>query len=74
MVLVVGGESKTQEKAHAEVEALNVTTNDWKALPSLLEGRHGTGLLEFEGSLFIASGCGNRGGNPELFTMEKLVK
>ncbi|TMM59063.1 galactose oxidase [Maribacter algarum] len=70
-VLVVGGESTTQEKAHTEVEALNLTTNEWRTLPSLIEGRHGSGLLEFDGAIYIASGCGNRGGNPELFTMEK---
>lgn len=70
-VVVVGGESTTQEKAHSEVEALNLTTNEWRTLPSLIEGRHGSGLLEFEGAIYIASGCGNRGGNPELFTMEK---
>ena len=70
-VLVVGGESMSQVKAHAEVEALDVTSNEWIALPSLIEGRHGTGLLEYQGELYIASGCGNRGGTPELFTMEK---
>jgi len=71
MVLVAGGESMSQEKAHAQVEALDMATNEWKALPSLIEGRHGTGLLEYQGALYIASGCGNRGGSPELFTMEK---
>lgn len=71
-VVVVGGESTVQEKAHAEVEALNLTTNVWKKMPSLIEGRHGTGLLEYEGALYIASGCGNRGGEPELFTMESF--
>jgi len=70
-VLVVGGESTTQEKAHADVEALNLKTNEWRTLPSLIEGRHGSGLLEYTGEIYIASGCGNRGGNPELFTMEK---
>ena len=70
-VIVVGGESTTQEKAHAEVEALNLETNEWRTLASLLEGRHGSGLLEYEGAIYIASGCGNRGGEPELFTMEK---
>jgi len=70
-ILVVGGESTTQEKAHAEVEALNLETSKWRALPSLIEGRHGTGLLEYEEAIYIASGCGNRGGEPELFTMEK---
>lgn len=70
-IVVVGGESTTQEKAHAEVEALNLETNIWRTLPSLIVGRHGSGLLEYEGAIYIASGCGNRGGNPELFTMEK---
>jgi hypothetical protein len=70
-VLIVGGESMTQEKAHADVEALNLKTREWRTLPSLLEGRHGSGLLEYEGAIYIASGCGNRGGKPELFTMEK---
>jgi len=70
-VLVVGGESTIQEKAHSEVEALNLNTNEWRTLPALIEGRHGSGLLEYEGAIYIASGCGNRGGSPELFTMEK---
>ena len=70
-VLVVGGESTTQEKAHANVEALDLKTNEWRTLPSLIEGRHGSGLLQYKGAIYIASGCGNRGGEPELFTMEK---
>lgn len=70
-VVVAGGESPVQEKAHSEVEVLNLTTNEWKKMPPLIEGRHGTGLLKYEGGLCIASGCGNRGGEPELFTMEK---
>ena len=72
LVLVVGGESNTQQQAHSEVEALDLTTNQWTSLASLLEGRHGTGLIEFEGELYIASGSGNQGGSPELFTMEKF--
>lgn len=71
-VLIVGGESMSQEKAHATVEALDMKTNNWRKLPDMTEGRHGSGLLYFEGGIYIASGCGNRGGNPELFTMEKL--
>lgn len=70
-IIVVGGESTTQEKAHAEVEALHLKKGEWRTLPALLKGRHGSGLLEFEGAIYIASGCGNRGGEPELFTMEK---
>lgn len=73
-ILVLGGESSTQEKAHAHVEALAFGSNTWRSLPSMLEGRHGTGVLEHNGNLYVASGCGNRGGEPELYTMEKYAQ
>lgn len=72
-ILVAGGESPEQEKAHAEVEALDPNTGQWATLPQLNEGRHGTGLVEFGDELYIASGCGNRGGSPELTTVERLA-
>ena len=71
-VLVVGGESAAQTEAHHEVEALDVTTKKWETWPSMLRGRHGSSVLNYKGELYIASGCGNRGGNPELDSMEKL--
>ncbi|MGS0525840.1 kelch repeat-containing protein [Zobellia nedashkovskayae] len=71
-VIVVGGESTAQEKAHAEVEVLDLNTHKWHKLPAMIEGRHGSGLVLFEDDLYIASGCGNRGGSPELTTMEKF--
>lgn len=71
-ILIAGGESPVQEKAHSEVEALDPKTGTWQAWPPLNEGRHGTGLVSFDDSLYIASGCGNRGGSPELTTMERL--
>ncbi len=70
-VLVIGGESASQPKAHNEVEALNTITHTWRSYPSLNRGRHGTGAFVYNNSLYIASGCGNRGGSPELNTMEK---
>ena len=54
-IWVLGGESLSIEKAHAEVEALNLTTHKWKSLPTLIEGRHGTGLVLFEDEVYIAS-------------------
>ncbi|MEM7380976.1 MAG: galactose oxidase [Bacteroidota bacterium] len=71
-ILVAGGESPEQEKAHSEVEGLDPDTGQWSVLPELNEGRHGTGLVEFDGQLYMASGCGNRGGSPELTTVERL--
>ncbi|MBM1105105.1 galactose oxidase [Aurantibacter crassamenti] len=70
-VVVAGGESNKQDKAHSEVEALDLDSNEWVKMPSLIVGRHGTGLLAYEGALYVASGCGNKGGKPELFTSEK---
>lgn len=65
-ILVFGGESFSQEPAHAEVEALNIQTHKWKSLPPLPQGRHGTGAVILNNKIYTASGCGNRGGNPEL--------
>lgn len=70
-ILVIGGESMRQNEAHNEVDALNVLTNTWRVFPALVRGRHGTGIVIYEDALYIASGCGNRGGSPELTTMEK---
>ncbi|TGV02612.1 Kelch repeat-containing protein [Flavivirga rizhaonensis] len=70
-VLVIGGESINQATAHSEVEALNTKNYTWRNYPPLIQGRHGTGAVLFNNEIYIASGCGNRGGSPELNTMEK---
>jgi N-acetylneuraminic acid mutarotase len=65
-ILVLGGESTAHEVAHSEVEALNPVSGTWTKLDSLSRGRHGTGVVFFENQLIMSSGCGNRGGSPEL--------
>lgn len=69
-LIVVGGESHTQETAHAEVEALDTRTGVWAQWPSLQRGRHGSGLAQIGNKLYVASGSGNRGGRPELDSVE----
>ncbi|MEM7658363.1 MAG: galactose oxidase [Bacteroidota bacterium] len=69
-ILVLGGESEFQELAHNEVEALHTQQETWRSLSPMLQGRHGTGAVWHRGHLFVASGCGNRGGSQELETME----
>jgi N-acetylneuraminic acid mutarotase len=69
-MLVLGGESGSQQAAHAEVEAFDPRTGRWEALPNLLQGRHGTGVAEASGKLWVAAGSANRGGGPELTTLE----
>ena len=71
-VIVGGGESTAHVVAHSEMEAFNTQTNTWRSWPSLIEGRHGTGLVTVGDYVYTASGCGNRGGEPELTTLERL--
>lgn len=75
-ILVGGGESSAQVAAHDEVEAFNVKTQAWSLWPRLEQGRHGSGfaVVEIDGKAFIytASGCGQRGGEPELDSTERL--
>jgi len=71
-IIIAGGESMSQKKAHHEVEAYNSSSKQWAKWPNLITGRHGTGLAIVGNYLYTASGCGNRGGNPELTTIERL--
>ncbi len=72
-VFVVGGESHTQVEAHNEIEVFDVATQKWSKAGSLKQGRHGTGVVLIEDTAYIASGCGNRGGTPELTSLEKAT-
>jgi hypothetical protein len=69
-VLVIGGESESQERAHDEVEAFDPASGQWLRLPSLQVGRHGTQATVLDGAIHIAAGSGNRGGGPELDDLE----
>ncbi len=71
-VIVIGGESGSQVPAHSEVEALNISSGQWRSLPPLQRGRHGTQVVMSDGKLYIAAGCGNRGGSPELDSFESM--
>ena len=71
-LLVIGGESGSQVPAHNEVEALNTKTMRWETLAPLNQGRHGTGAVNVNGKVYIVAGSGNRGGGPELNSVELL--
>ncbi|MEP6713922.1 MAG: kelch repeat-containing protein [Terriglobia bacterium] len=70
--IVVGGESMSHLPAHSEVEAFDTVRQVWRSLPSLLEGRHGTGTVYMDGTLYTAGGAGERGGKPLLTSLESL--
>lgn len=71
-VIIGGGESVTQQAAHAEVEAFNIATQTWRSWPSLQRGRHGSGFAIIGDYVYTASGSGDRGGGPELTSVERL--
>ena len=71
-IIIGGGESTAHEVAHNEVEAYNRDTKTWRKWPSLIEGRHGSGFAVVDDYVYIASGSGNRGGGPELTSIERL--
>lgn len=71
-ILVAGGETATQKTAHAEVEAWDTIVREWSTWPPLNRGRHGTGLILHNSYIYTCSGSGNRGGSPELTSMERL--
>ncbi len=72
-VVIGGGESGTQIEAHNEVEAFNTETQEWEKWPNLVQGRHGSGFARIGNYLYTASGSGNRGGGPELTTLERYL-
>lgn len=69
-IMVIGGESMSHLEAHDETEALNTQTLEWHTMPSLNNGRHGTQAVVYNHKIYIASGVGNRGGNPKLDNQE----
>ncbi len=71
-LIIAGGESGTTALAHPEVEALDLKTLQWAPLSPLNRGRHGTQAIVFKEAVYLAAGCGRRGGNPELDSMELL--
>ncbi len=68
-LLIIGGESGRTE-AFAATEAFNVTTGAWRTLGSLNRERHGVQAITNNGVVYIAAGSGERGGNPELDSLE----
>lgn len=71
-VMIGGGESSAHEHAHWEVEAYNTQSATWRDWPRLLRGRHGSGFATVGDYVYTISGAGNRGGGPELESIERL--
>lgn len=72
-LIVMGGESPAQVPAHSEVEAYDVSEAQWISLPPMLQGRHGTQAIVHEGKVYLVGGSADRGGGPELNSMDCWV-
>lgn len=72
-VIILGGESGSQNTAHNEVEALDPVSKTWQSLPNMKSTRHGTGATIVNSKVYTAAGSLNRGGGPELNSVECLV-
>lgn len=73
-LFVIGGESASLKTAHGVVEAYDTGNKTWHRLDSLVRGRHGSQAIVYEGAIYIAAGCGNRGGSAELTSIERYKK
>tara|TARA_R110002096_G_scaffold305242_1_gene500122 strand:- start:5142 stop:6083 length:942 start_codon:yes stop_codon:yes gene_type:complete len=71
-LIIIGGESSSQKTAHNEIEIMDITTGKWISGATLVRGRHGSQAILYKNSIYIAAGSGNRGGKPELATLEGL--
>lgn len=71
-LIVIGGESASQKTAHNEVEIMDLSTRKWVSEIKLTRGRHGTQSVLYDNKIYIVAGSGNRGGKPELSSLEKL--
>ncbi len=71
-IIVGGGESGLQKESHNEVEVFDSESATWSAWPDLKQGRHGSGFVIIDDYLYTVSGSGNRGGGPELTSIERL--
>ena len=71
-LVIGGGECGLTHFAHNEIEVFDPSDNTWTQYQNLQRGRHGTGFAIVGNYLYTASGSGNRGGGPELNSLERL--
>lgn len=76
-LIVLGGESGSQEAAHAEVEMFNPETGEWSTLAPMNQGRHGTQAVVHDGKIYIVAGSKTRGATEinshEVFTLPETI-
>lgn len=71
-LIVAGGESGSQATAHAQVEALDLTTLTWRTLAPMLTPRHATQAIVSNHGFYVAAGSAVRGGPDGPLALEAL--
>lgn len=71
-IYFIGGETGALP-ANNSTYVLNTQNFTWQAKSNLQRGRHGTNAVIFGNTIYIAAGCGNRGGEPELNSIEQYI-
>jgi hypothetical protein len=71
-VIVAGGEINTASTALSAVEAFDLETESWQALPSMITGRHGSGGGVIDSRFHMISGASSLGGAMETASHEVL--
>ncbi len=61
-LIVAGGESGAQTAAHAQTEALDLDTHQWRTLAPMRTPRHATQAIVSNFGLYVAAGSSQRGG------------
>jgi hypothetical protein len=72
LLIVAGGECRTDGKTFDQVEAYNPTTKSWRTLPPLPMGRHAFAAATAAGKLFFIGGsteCGGDGKTAEVLVL-----
>ena len=61
-IVIAGGESGSQHQAHAETQAFNPATGQWRDLADMLTPRHAAQAIVSNGGFYVAAGSPYRGG------------
>lgn len=68
-IYYVGGEHNLKP-ANNYMYSLDMESGTWKKEANLVRGRHGTNAVLIDNKMYIAMGSGNKGGGPELNSVE----
>ena len=70
--LYFNGETRRQ-RAHDDTQCYDVEQKAWTSIALMQRGHHGSQAVVYQGAAYTVAGCGNRGGSPELDSIERFT-